>query len=332
MDQTHIGYSTWQQPDHDIMPAVQTVSVPAQGATGFAIEGDARAWPQPHADAVLPELSPFGAPSRSIDVFATGQTAPNVSVHAPSWLRVQPNVSPTGDVRYDVSVDWDRAPRGRTRAAIQFRPAGTGAVTIYANVFNPNTNVGRFVEAGGVVAMEAASGRNVDGRGMAWQEIEHLGRSGEGVVAFPVTALAQAPGGDDARIEFPTTWFAGGPVQVRVELAPTQAFNGTGLRYAISIDDEAPQIVNVHAGANGRVAHSGEHDDAWESWVANEVIASTTPHILRAAGQHVVKLWFVDPGLVFERVIVSRGPLPQSYLGPPENDPTVLVSASRPAH
>jgi hypothetical protein len=32
-----------------------------------------------------------------------------------------------------------------------------------------------------------------------------------------------------------------------------------------------------------------------------------------------VKLWLVDPNVVFQRLVVTRGPLPASYLGPPES-------------
>jgi hypothetical protein len=38
-----------------------------------------------------------------------------------------------------------------------------------------------------------------------------------------------------------------------------------------------------------------------------------------APGAHKLRLWLVDPGLVFQRLHVARGKIPESYLGPPES-------------
>ena len=44
----------------------------------------------------------------------------------------------------------------------------------------------------------------------------------------------------------------------------------------------------------------------------------TTAHHVSAAGVHGVKVWMVDPGVVLQKLIVHQGPVPPSYLGPPE--------------
>lgn len=44
MSQTHIGYTYWQQPEEQVMPAVELPDVPAKGAVGVAVEGDTRGW------------------------------------------------------------------------------------------------------------------------------------------------------------------------------------------------------------------------------------------------------------------------------------------------
>jgi hypothetical protein len=50
----------------------------------------------------------------------------------------------------------------------------------------------------------------------------------------------------------------------------------------------------------------------------NAWIRTTHLHVARA-GQHVVRLWLVDPRLDFQRLVLFRGTLPESYLGPPES-------------
>jgi hypothetical protein len=96
-----------------------------------------------------------------------------------------------------------------------------------------------------------------------------------------------------------------------VYLAPTLKFlPGAGLRYAVSFDDEVPQVVGVHA---------NETQAVWERSVKDGVRVSTSKHVLERPGPHVLKLWVVDPGLVFEKLVVNTGGVRPSYLGPPES-------------
>jgi hypothetical protein len=82
------------------------------------------------------------------------------------------------------------------------------------------------------------------------------------------------------------------------------------LRYAVSIDDEAPQIINIHEGMNNK---------KWGTWVANNIIISSSKHAPKKAGKHVVKYWMVDTGLVLQKVVADFGGVKQSYLGPLEH-------------
>ena len=73
MDQTHIGYTYWQEPPRNTMPAVKEIELPAAAAMGVAIEGSAAAWPAATEDAVLPGFDVFNQPRRYIDVFNRGE-------------------------------------------------------------------------------------------------------------------------------------------------------------------------------------------------------------------------------------------------------------------
>ena len=64
MDQTHIGYTGWQEPRYNNMPAVKTLDpAAATGSSwGVAIEGSASWWPLASVDtikAMLPTFNPF---------------------------------------------------------------------------------------------------------------------------------------------------------------------------------------------------------------------------------------------------------------------------------
>src|SRR6185295_1494126 len=54
MDQTHIGYTYWQQPPQNKMPEVKEIEVPAKSEMGVSIEGSDKWRPNESGDAILP--------------------------------------------------------------------------------------------------------------------------------------------------------------------------------------------------------------------------------------------------------------------------------------
>ena len=100
-------------------------------------------------------------------------------------------------------------------------------------------------------------------------------------------------------------------IEVQAILAPSLNFvPGRGLRYAISFDDQPPQIVDA-LGRNSL--------QEWEKAVEDSVRVSSSQHSLAAPGYHTLKFWMVDPGVVLQKLVLNLGGLPPSYLGPPES-------------
>jgi hypothetical protein len=96
-----------------------------------------------------------------------------------------------------------------------------------------------------------------------------------------------------------------------VVTAPSLDFRGQGsLRYAVSIDDQAPVMVDID---------TSKSNAAWDKAVADNGRTLWARVHVDKPGLHVIKLWRVDPGVVFERVILDTGGLKPSYLGPPES-------------
>lgn len=75
-------------------------------------------------------------------------------------------------------------------------------------------------------------------------------------------------------------------------------------------NDQPPQIVDA-------LAH--ETLQTWEKSVKDSARVVKTTYRLAQAGYHVLKLWMVDPGIVVQKLLVDRGGLKPSYLGPPES-------------
>ncbi|HEX6041542.1 glycosyl hydrolase 115 family protein, partial [Longimicrobium sp.] len=325
MDQTHIGYTYWQEPPRNVMPRVDVIQVPDAAEMGVAIEGSDRWWPAAGRDsAVLPAMDAYNRQTRWIEVFNRG-VAPfdfTVSADAP-WLRVTPASGSVDDeTRITVSVDWEGAPAGTHRVPVTIVGPDGRRMVVYAAVHNPRTprrdRVRGFVEADGYVAMEAEHfTRAMEANGIRWQIIPQIGRTLSGVTAMPVTAPSQTPGPGTPHLEYRMHVFTPGEVEVRAYFSPSlDTRGGEGLRYAVSIDGAAPQVVNAHADGSTR---AGDRNAAWEQMVAQNVNVSVSRHRVDVPGEHVLRFWVVDPGLVLQRIVVNTGGLQPSYLGPPES-------------
>jgi len=180
----------------------------------------------------------------------------------------------------------------------------------------PKDAGGAFVESDGIIAIEAEHyARAVAANGAAWRTIPNLGRTLSGVKTLPDTEPSEQPGGDGTRLEYPINFTAAGDVDVRVVLSPTLDFmHRGGLRFAVSIGDEAPQIVTMKLDPTPGAADFA----AWERAVSDNAYVALSHHHV-AAGAQTLRLWRVDPGVVFQRVEVWRGEPRSSYLGPPES-------------
>lgn len=170
-----------------------------------------------------------------------------------------------------------------------------------------------FYEMDGYVSIEAAHyTKAVNTNSITWKVLPDHGRTGSAVTVFPVTSENQKPGNNSPHLQYEMYLYYSGNVKVQAYFSPTLNFHNKndGLLYGISIDDEPPQIISINKEDNNvRI---------WEGWVANNIIIKTSNHNIKKPGQHVLKFWMVDPGVVLQKLVVDAGGLNPSYLGPPE--------------
>ncbi len=332
MDQTRIGYTYWNQPVRNAMPGVQEIQPSDEADLGVAVEGSEASWPGGRDSApVLPALSVYDRQPRFVELFNRGRGPITYSVETSvPWLRVDaPRGTFERDLRLWVSADWAAVPPGAEGATLTVSGPRDTRVVVRVPLHNPHQprpeDLDGFVEANGHVAIEAEHfTRALAPPGREWKRIPDHGRTLSGLTPWPVTAASELAAG--MRLEYRAYLFKRGEVTVNVTLAPTQKFQpGPGLRYAVSFDDEAPQVVNIHA---------DESLAAWERSVADGATVLTSKHVIPGPGYHTLKLWALDPGLVFQKIVIDAGGLKPSYLGPPESffrraaDPPVSAAAA----
>lgn len=313
MAQTHLGYTYWNQPPVNVMPPVSEVQAKAGADMGIAVEGSERAWPDSEPFA-LPALDVHERRARYLDIFNRGKQPFGFTVRAVEpWLITSAARGTVRDSqRVTVDARWDDVPEGATQGTLVVSGPG-GDVTIRVPVHKPAGPVpGRgFVEAHGVVAIEAPHhARAIAPAGRQWLALPDHGRTLSGMTTLPADAPALAPA-DGMRLEYDLHTYTTGSATVHVTLAPTLDFQpGRGLRYAVSIDDEAPQVVELHADKSLAT---------WERRVADGAATFSTRHTLPRVGAHVLKFWAIDPGVVLHRLVLDLGGQRPSYLGPPES-------------
>ena len=341
MDQTHIGYTFWNEPPVNAMPAVTQVQPLPGPHMAVAVEGVPFVAAGPFPPVALPDFDVYNQQSRWIDVFNRGDQPFSFTATADRpWIRVSQNFVPVAkDQRLFVTIDWGAISQGEATGAIQIQQKDGPAITVRVHAFNPATPprdaLEGFVETNHLVSIEAEhfTARTASGEAH-WDRIPNFGETLSGMTVFPITAASLEPPQPAPILEYKMYLFDSGKCDVQAILAPTNNFvPGRGLRYAISFDDQPPVIVDALA---------DNSEKAWEEAVSDGVRKVTTTFTIDQPGYHTLKFRMVDPGVVLEKLIVgfadpsacfpgsaggtNRPLIPESYLGPPESYHRVTFS------
>jgi hypothetical protein len=314
MDQTHIGYTWWQQPPVNKMPEVKTITPMVQASMGVAIEGSETVWPNDSATATLPAINNIQQGSRYIDLFNRGTTPFTYSIKTSSWLHMSATSGQiTKEERISLMVEWPAVPVGKHQVPITITGPDNNKVTVFAILEKldlPGLNNKTLVACGGYISMEADQfNKKIDEKNAHWENIVYIGRTGDGVTLFPPSPRPFSFKPTAAHLEYDLYTTDSGATKVMVYCSPTLPFNeSTGLRYAVSFDNETPQIINLHA---------DNSEKAWAQSVSDNIRISTSTYNLPKAGKHTLKIWAVDPGIVLQKIVIDWGGVKQSYLGPP---------------
>jgi len=315
MDQTHIGYTSWQQPEKNKIPELTEIKVPDQAEMGVAIDGSALWWPQEKTQPELPALYEEGAASTFIEVFNRGKKPFHYTLKAgKEWIKLSKTAGMVeGEERIMVSANFSKAPQGKTVVPILIQSANGNNVTVMATVYNsPVNKTGKgFQEQNGYISIPAELfSKAVPSAEITWKVLPDHGRTGLAITPYPVTAPVQTINASSPRLEYMINTQEAGTITISTYISPTLDFTNTkGLFYGISIDDEEPQLININR-TGGRT---------WNTDVSENIKIISSSHQLKASGTHTIKFWMVNPGVVLQKIVATTKEIPDSYLGPPSS-------------
>ncbi|ACB74654.1 conserved hypothetical protein [Opitutus terrae PB90-1] len=164
---------------------------------------------------------------------------------------------------------------------------------------------------GTFIAIEAGSfASHPSPTGVTWMRVPRLGRTREAVTVLPATvadidlaaAEASAP-----RLEHAVNFPAAGEFTLQAYLLPTHPISGTALRFAVALDDAPPQLVTLEIGDGG---------PEWAQGVLNATRVARLRLAVPQAGEHALKIYGIQTGVVLDKVVIDLGGLTPSYLGP----------------
>jgi hypothetical protein len=178
------------------------------------------------------------------------------------------------------------------------------------NIFHDAVGIS-FVEKDRYVSIGAAHyTKTINSASVKWKIIPEVGKLGDGITSFPVTSSSQL-NKTGPHLEYDIYTTSKDSLKLLTYFSPTLNFHNSpnGLQFAVSIDNEPPQVVSLNKEDNTGV---------WNSWVANNIIIKTTNHFISQSGKHIIKYWMIDPGIILQKLVVDFGGLKPSYLGPQE--------------
>jgi hypothetical protein len=68
------------------------------------------------------------------------------------------------------------------------------------------------------------------------------------------------------------------------------------------------------------VNFNGQYRGELGDWQAERIIKSLTKMSIGEPGKHTLRIRVLDPGIVFEKIMLDFGGLKPSYLGAPESE------------
>ncbi len=275
---------------------------------------------------ILPEFNQLAKDKHFVDVFLSKDTAVNYTVKpSADWIRVSPvlgKLSPKGNEsqqRLWVAIDWTKAPVGEVlEGSISIKSGSKNyVIVVKANKSLPILKAYKgFVESNGYISIYAKDYQdNQKKGGQHWSATEGLGLTDKALEALPLTINTTYKEGSDVKqmpalsYNFYTSNVS--PAEVKVYTIPTYPINNNhGMRYAVSVDDGPATVLNFKT--------VGRSEEWKQNVLSNSAMRSVKIPSLNA-GNHVLHIYMIDPGVILDRMLIDLGGLKPFYGVLPES-------------
>lgn len=306
MDQLHIGYTYWQQPDDLIMPEIAFLSdeESADGKFGIKVYGEAI-------------TDRYTRKPLFVDVYNRGRELVEIKVVTDKrWADLDYSAFTLSiQRRLELSVDWDKAPKGKSDITLTVTSNQGQTETVVCQIDNPETLLsGGFVPSGGKIAIEAVDYSDKQEAGPhKWTEIPDYGRTKSSMAIYPVEYRKDYSPEDVPRLSYDFFLPEKTDIEVTVITAPSLPFDpAREMRLGMSLDEDELIMQNP-----GDLSQNGKHDSPdWEKSVILNCHTYSLKNSGLTEGKHTLHVSLVDPQVVIQKIIIDCGGLKPTLLGP----------------
>lgn len=324
MAQTHIGYTTWQDPSENIKPEVSTIPLPNAADMGISLAESDAWWPNNTENAVLPEFDNLNDQTYYIDVFNRGKSSFEFIVESDeNWLRIsekQGNIKT--EKRIYFNVNWKKIPLGTHETAVVISGAGK-KIPVKIKVNHLNTSkINGFVENNGVISISAESfSEKTESKQFSWKVIPNLGKTGSAVMSLPVETGRVLLSKKSTKLSYPIHLKSKGRVKVHLYFSPTINYaTRSGMLFGLSFNEAEPIEINYDSDPN-IFNYNGKVPKQWEQNVADNIKVIIKEFEIDKSGNHTLNYYRIDEGLILQKIIIETedSALKDAYFGPPES-------------
>lgn len=193
----------------------------------------------------------------------------------------------------------------------------------------PASHGADFVEQNGTVSIDATHFKSkketAEGHWQIWHDlglsngsvsINNPGNANEALWTHSERRLSQNSILDSPSLDYEFATSGSGDATAFIYLLPTFPVDSEhGLRYGLSIDGRPPIVLD----AAGSEEHKSNLSD-WSSNVLRNAMIQRVPLDNLSAGKHTLRLYYGDPGVVFEHLTIVFPGAPPAYPFAPETE------------
>ena len=301
------------------------------GATGWSIAPEGFVTKDssliPGNGTLLPAFDNINRQRYFIDVFLNDNKPVKwKATVSDSWIRLSQKDGSLGEgwgknqVRIWVDIDWTKAPKDQFTGSILFKGSDKEVkVTLQGSQLKDAEQLrNTFIENNGFVSMYAIHYTGQSKKmGYNWMKLDYLGYAGSVLRAGPISEKDSAVSIDteaikknNSFVEYQFNTFTAAPATIHVYSLPTHPVNGrSGMRYAVSVDDGPITVVDFKT--EGR-------SEEWKQNVLSNRAERTMSAAFLNKGQHALKIYCIDPGVILDEIRIDLGGLKKAYSVLPE--------------
>lgn len=307
MDQIHIGYTYWQQPDELLMPEIETLDEEdyLNGQWGVQVLN-------------TNQTDRYTKKPLFVEVYNKGLEPVEITVATDKeWIKATlTDFSLSTQQRIRVDIDWEKIEYGMDISGSLTLSDSDGATeTVTLHVHNPESPLfGGYVPIDGKIAIEAedyTDKKEVEGH--RWQVIPDYGRTKSSMAIDPVEYDKEVEITHVPQLSYDIVLDKPSEATIKVVTAPSLPFDPKrGMRLGVSVDEGKVDILHP-----GDLSQNGERDSKdWEQSVIVNAHVYESSQLTLEPGKHTVHLSLIDPQVVIQKVIIDLGGEKPTLLGP----------------